>query len=479
MKNDTSEKIDYIETHYPVECIKYKGLLLWPYIRTMAFGEYERQDEFISEQKNKFQFFQKIKKIINIFPIFIGSFFSTDLFLFFKKNSNIFFTDSGETRNINGKLISKIECEFVALSNIVVPFYQIKKGKKKAFKHYINRTFVDYLVIIKAFFTKVDSTAITGSEILYAICEELNIQINLKKSIKRIIATKRFYFYLFKKMKPKIIVVNCYYDLIKIAMISAAKSLKIPVIEMQHGFICQEHFGYVCKKEFYDNPYPDYLFCFGEAFKKTVSKGIYPENRIKIVGNYYIDQIKKNKSINRELFIKHFGSQIENKTIITVASQCIIDQKLLLFYKNVAENNKNYFIIYKVRPFKEYHKKYIDLLPNLKIENELDTYICMQNSDVTSTVSSTCAIESLVLGVPVLLVDIDGLATSYMKTFLGKELKSVEYVSDVKNASDAISRLMEIKSDEVSDDGNLFYPYGHKELLMKALKEVEEEYYVK
>lgn len=461
---DEEEKLKYIETHYAVENIRCKDILLWPYLRSYFFALYEEKKD-----KNTCIDRTKVRSIGLYFRLlrrFIAGILKTDFSLFSKKNKAILFTDSGYSFIYGGKIRDKLCENLVDEYNDIIPFLSLSK-KLMPYKHFIARDFVDNFINLRYLLLRIYDKDIIGSEIVKNICKDLNVYINLSEFVRYIVKVQKFYVNLLSKMKPTKIFMTWYYEVYKIAIIDVAHRIGIPVIEFQHG--TPFFFAYTCFKDIQGAAYPDYFFSFGPAYAKYISPIIYTPERIKIVGYYYLELIRQREKENKLLFDSKYLEKSRDKIIITVASQQTIDRQLLDFYSTFAENYRNLLIIFKPRVHENYHSSY--RAENLIIEEELDVYVCMQNSSVVSTVYSTCGLEALSLGKPLLLIDIEGLAKSYFGSFLG-ETNFVRYTNRLDEAAEFISHSSEFDNEEIVQLGGKFYAQNHQALLKQALKQI-------
>lgn len=85
------------------------------------------------------------------------------------------------------------------------------------------------------------------------------------------------------------------YDYKKMALISAAKKLKIPTVELQHGIIYKSHLAYIYPKVLSRELFPDYLLTYGEHFSKLVRKysSAFKDEHVIAVGFPYLESISK------------------------------------------------------------------------------------------------------------------------------------------------------------------------------------------
>ncbi|GHV78824.1 hypothetical protein AGMMS49944_06150 [Spirochaetia bacterium] len=300
----------------------------------------------------------------------------------------------------------------------------------------------------------------------------MGIEVDVDKYISDMYSSIVFYRKYFRFIKPSKIYVVCYYDRYSMAAFYAAKEMGIPVIEVQHGLINKVHFAYIANKLIEPNPYPDYLFCFSETFKNIVSSNIYKSESIFVTGRYYIDLIKMRKEKNYNLFLKKHG-KFKDKIIITVADNNLveIDNKLLDMIKTMASSRSDIMYIYKPRIMTENYLYFSH--PNVTIEEDLDVYQCMQNSHITTTVASTIAMESLVFGTPVILLNINNLAKMYLSE-LFSPVNSVYYADTTEEYLSYIPEVLSIDRSKVAVEGTCFYADNHAERIKEAIETIND-----
>ena len=384
----------------------------------------------------------------------------------FSKNKVLLFTDTAEVRYVDGTAIDKIACELIKNEKDIVPVVRYVRDKKKnCFNKSIDVSIFEVLPLFTHF--RFYAAALHGMDILDGLKSDYNLHLDFVPSIKGIVRAIVFWTNYLRKIKPERIYVNCYYDSLKMAMTYAAKTMGIKVIEFQHGVLSHQHFAYNAFAKIVPNPYPDYLLSFGDNFKNMVSQAIYEPESIKVVGSYYLDLVKSRLEINKKLFKEKYG--MEKRTIITVASQVTIDKRLMEFYMRFAKSHKDFFVIFVPR-FSEPHHS-VSLPENFVIETELDIYQCMQNASIVSTGYSTCCLEALALGKPVLCVDIDNLSVQGLKDFLVPET-TLRMCNEDTDPIGIIEELAKISEESIICEGNKYFATGHNILLQKALEEI-------
>ena len=261
---------------------------------------------------------------------------------------------------------------------------------------------------------------IENESILNSILDELDININYREKL------HNYYFYYLaaKKVlstaKPKMIFISCYICFLNV--IQAAKELQIPVVEIQHGIII-EHFAYNINKNYHTNFYPDYTLVYSKYEQMYLKQKHYTNHdNIMLLGNYNIERRRHSfeKNIQLESIQKNY-----TKTV-GISVQDTIDEKLYNFIYDVTLKNRDILFIWIPR---NYDKDYITT-ENLQIIKDMSCYDIAMNCDIHTTVYSTCAIELLSLGKPIVLINIDNLANHFFSY-----IENINIANDIEEYS--------------------------------------------
>jgi hypothetical protein len=467
MKLDATDKICAIESKYPVETIEYKGIKIWPFIRVAIAMKYMYSDEteYISSLKKGV-----FSKIAAVFIAIV----TTSFDIFFKKNAAVIFThDSiGVIRIVDGIHIDSFSGGIANFEKSSIPIVlKQEPAQITAFSKYINNIIFLFLMKLQSYSTRVNAKQITNSKIIDEITTELGIKFNFIKNVSVIYSYIIIFRKYFNSIKPLRLYILCYYSTEGMTACYVAKQMNIPTIELQHGVISNAHYAYTASKGIYPNPYPESLFCFGEGFRKYISSYIYKPENIYITGRYYFDVIISKREEFRQLFERQY-QDLNSKIIVTVAGQVQLDRECLGFIEQVTLLRHDIYFIYVPRKITPYIANYTH--KNIMIEKKLDIYQCMQNSHCSSTVFSTCAIESLIFGTPVILINIDGYAKKFYSDFFSS-VTSVFYADTPEEYVSYISDALNKDREQVATEGKLFYADGHIERVKKSLEEIIEQ----
>lgn len=459
MRADKPEKFKWIESNFDVEAIQYEGIHLWPFFRCDLYFKYDQRRN--EEQKMIFKLLNKIKSV----PIHLRSLLHTKLQLFNIQEPVIMFRFDGEYREIEGKIIRQNTQIIEKYVNVQV---HIQQNVKFAGKKYVDNM-IDFLLIydfcnyiLKRKY-KIKKENIVNYQIVEQILEIMDVEYDFVDAVNYYLASMAFYSKWFRKVKPKALIVECYYDL-KMPALYVAKKLQIPVIEFQHGMVNKTHTAYYSYKNITDNPCPDYFLCFGEKYRTEISNGyIFDPQKIVCVGYYYLSLIKKRRQKNKQFFLSRYP-KLGNKIVVVVPSQIDLDLELFDFSKRLAATADDFFVIFVPRMKMHYHNG--SGTDNFYVDNKLDVYQLMQNANVTLGVSTTCIIESLFLGTPSVMIDIKGNARSVYGEFL-LGLRSIFFTDDLQETICKIREMAVIDRGEVLSEGKIFYTDLHEERIKK------------
>ena len=464
MKTDVIEKIKYIETYYPVEIIEYDGIKLWPFLRSNMFTIY-----YCSDQDSNPAIMKKCSLMRRVWEAIT----TTSLKVMFKKNAAFVFTDDVGVKKYNGAYIDRIMQGIFDIEPETIPCVIKLMSKAIVAKNkYINSDFIIFIIKLMRVFYKTKKVDIKNISVLDDIIAYLKIEFDYSKYLDLFKILLDFYSWYFNVIKPSKIYVNCYYDFWRLPAFFIAKRMQIPVIEMQHGLINRSHIAYAGFKNITPNPYPDYLFVFGDKFKSAISEYVYPHGNIFSVGSYYINLMLKSKERNVELFNRKYFD-IKDKIVITVASQYDIDKEILDFIIEAAKLDNRLFFIFIPRFVKDYHSEFKNEC--ILIETDFDVYQCMQNSHITSAVVSTCAVESLIFGTPVVMMNIKGLALFNYQSFFS-DINSVFYADTPAEYVELVKQAIQLDRNVVCEEGRLFFADNYEERLQTAFSEIEKGY---
>ena len=256
-----------------------------------------------------------------------------------------------------------------------------------------------------------------GHATLRKIFEEIGIQVPVSVVdgyITRFFRFRRFYLELLQKTDPELVFLVSSYSYNKMALVDACQELRIPSIELQHGYIFQNHIGYIYKQVHSRDLFPDYLLSFGDHFSRIIrsESRMFLSDRIISTGFRHLENIRNNPVGIKQNIIP----SSENKKIILVSSQWTVNSFLRRFVLDVADILPEQFtIIYKTHPAEinntEFYKDFSHK-PNICLIDDptVDILELLKIADVHSTVYSTSHFEASFFGVPNIFIHIDRFA---------------------------------------------------------------------
>jgi len=217
---------------------------------------------------------------------------------------------------------------------------------------------------------------------------------------------KKLYEWFLKRTRPDILFMVTSYC--NHAIIAAAKSMGVKVIEFQHGLITPWHSGYSWSKYANDYresmPLPDKIFLYGEYWQRNLLiNGFWKVEELPVVGSLRMDYHRRRNTsrpqdVTRLLFTSQ-GTDIENVLSFIV---CFLQES-----RRKLSNIELYVKMHPGESDKKIYKKQLGLFPNVKIiasAEEPSTFDILSVSHLHLSISSTCHYEALALGVPTIIL---------------------------------------------------------------------------
>jgi hypothetical protein len=236
-----------------------------------------------------------------------------------------------------------------------------------------------------------------------AISSRFNIDLSLVTKTEHTLHVRNtalpLYERLLERINPSVVVVVVAYG--KETLIEACKRKDIPVVELQHGVIYDDHFEYSYPEDKPKTTFPDYLLTFGEFWTENVRFPI-PDERVIPVGYPYLegrlDAYDDVKSSDQLLFI----------------SQGTIGHELSQFALAVHEDPRiDHEVVYKLHPgeYDRWRDKYPQLAgADVRVidEPEPPLYQLFAESSAQIGVGSTAVYEGLCFDLETFVFDTDG-----------------------------------------------------------------------
>lgn len=447
-----------IETQFDVEKIKVNNLHFWPFIRNYI-GSYLH--------------FQKDREVKvssqNVLPLLKSLGFG--FWNYLKPARYVFMSSSDQRKLIDGKYKDRMNFYAKALNEDNYLFiehpnpqhypYKATEGKNKVSKIW----WYGFELLISPFL----SIKIENEQILKDILNEYKLPIDHKKMAQKFIAQYKVAHLFFKWKKTERFFCTTAY--INCAKVKAAKTLGIQVVEFQHGIINKSHYAYNVPKAIDSSFYPDYLLTFGEQEKEVFSAENYyiAQNRVLPIGSFYIDYLlEKSSNINPE--IKRLKNKYKN--IIAFSCQDAMEELWIPFFKEISENDKEnaYILMPRHKKAKDYAA--CNFSNNVYFMPQLNTYQIMAQADIHSTINSTTAIESLALGTPNILLNVNDLA----KKYLSKTLQYyTQYANNPKEYLELIKNFKSVKKEEIIETNRDNIVPQFKQRIPQIIQDIEKK----
>lgn len=389
---------------------------IWPLIRhdliTQINNEMNSLDYIVSN------------KPFNIYNIFQTLFFSIAKCPLFIKKSKIIFFNSGIT-NIkleNGKYFNRVTDYFHLCHNQNSVLIESTSNKSQLLPRFHNQVYSSFFIdIITQFILFINrrKVLIQSCEIdnLYdEVTNKINLKIN-KSNFKRIVKNNvlkynysyNIYFYFFQIKKPKLIFVEDGSYGNKSYIIRAAKKLKIPTVEIQHGFINENHIAYNFGTNIIDDIefksyFPDYFLLYGQFWSNMIN-----HLSIKIsIGNPYLEEKIKEvgvyEQINSILFLSSGVTKNESISfLLNLIKVLKYKETKIIFRPHPLERNNvttNYKILFE---------------NGVELDTNNDLYMSIRNSKIIIGEITTALFEAAALKKKIFLFN-----SSYTKTYNNK-----------------------------------------------------------
>lgn len=401
-----------IEKKYNLLYFKIDGIYIFQFIRALLFEEILVEGNIISEPHTKIN---KTKGKLKILPKYLISSLLKNPFyiptitnyLIFEHPRKIKYND-----NYCDIYTKYIRDELTSNGNSIASISERYLGRQFNWSsgYYHN----DILIILSQVYQKFTHYKLSKNEVQFIqkiqneILSVFEVEINLKKIIYKYLKIFKIYYSFYKKLFKKLNLKKIYlvvsYGLMS-PIIQAAKEIKVPVYEIQHGMISNNHIGYsfpFCKKNslYY---FPDYILIWDSFWK---NKDYFPitEERLIVTDKTFISQESKKNPPNKK-----------NKSILIVSQGSIGPELAKIMYNNLLFLSK-FNIIYKLHPgeynrYKNYNfMSEIQKQDNIKIisDNEKPLYKLLAESEIVVGVNSTVLYEALFFNCKVFILNLEG-----------------------------------------------------------------------
>ncbi len=435
MRKDEAE---YIEGHYDVDDLRVNGHPIWTYLRMVYHAYFQRRMMGYPQTKSG-----RVRSVSQTMAQLRSCFYGAHHA--FKRRPYIVFSDAALRKKVNGLYVDKqfdyliekigqdkVLCveSLTAVQPTHYPRQLVPTVNHMSYSFFLLGSLPFWLQRVR----------LSGESLLETLKNKFDITLNHPYFFRNFMAQHALMKLWLKWFRPNIIFINSYYG--KMPIIKAAKDLGIPVVEIQHGMIEHDDIAFFARKPNLDLSYfPDYFLCFGEREKTYFYTNPYPlipKENVFPVGSYLIDLAKRTFKPNADIETK----KAQFKVTITVSGQDEREEDILDFMKKVTQLNSDILFLYVPRRLDTNGIPKVFNVPQaIVIIDMISVYDAILHADFHSAVHSTCAIEALSLGVQNILMDLDGISS----TFFGTVLTDKDVTQFAKTPEDFVSCLNNAK----------------------------------
>lgn len=237
----------------------------------------------------------------------------------------------------------------LSLLNVIMGFITLKVNLKYKLNRYCNEEIQDWVSRLNTEF--------------HCQCSSRDIERIIDRYTSYYKIAVKYYKRSLKNFKA--VVVVCHYEFQRMVLTAAAKKMKIPVIELQHGIMSEDHIAYNFCDNISAEYLPDVFLCYGRFWKEVCNFDRFVPMRV--VGNplfEYCTLEAQNDQKWENTLVLYSGSGA-GKRLIRLAEE---------FLKSAA--GKNFKVLFKCHPKENVNWK--NIYPELvdsKIEVIADDYI--------------------------------------------------------------------------------------------------------
>lgn len=456
-QNDIINELLKIEEELDLFNKKIDGVYFWERIRFGVLNEILRQSGLIGQAHTKIPptFFNRLKHVFNA----TKNVFTKNPFL--APKSDILFFGHPRRKLGEDKKWHDIYCDPI-IENLGYSYVYFEKpylGKHLSPAATQKIRYYDLVLLLASLFRKFkiaknkfskDDVALI-TKVNDRIRQVFNVDVELFAKVSGSILSRKSQVpicrLLLKKINPKLVNIICSYG--KENIIDAAKTLNIPIVELQHGFISANHFGYSFPgPQRTKRSFPDYLLTFGDIWNSVADFPISADKVISVGYPYLEKEIKEFSDIKKKdqvVFISQ-GTVGKEMSKLAVDLSCKIDP----LYK----------VIYKLHPgeYSRWRTEYPWLVNSNVMVVEDDSYPLYKifaESKVQVGVNSTAIFEGLAFGLNTVLIPL-GLGLEGMQILLDNKMAvSADSAKDIMNIINKSTNEEQFKISELFKENSL------------------------
>ncbi|MBU0535639.1 MAG: CDP-glycerol glycerophosphotransferase family protein [Nanoarchaeota archaeon] len=222
------------------------------------------------------------------------------------------------------------------------------------------------------------------------------------------------------KENPRLIVAVDETAIFGRSIIAAARIKGIPIMAVQHGYITPEAFEYshikgdISGELSQEKPYcpiADKTFVYGPYTKEILTvPGNYPEKSIEMTGQPRYDCLARGKAFDKKKVFSQYGLDRKKKLVLWT-TQMIAGQEDMIF--SAMKSIKDAQLMVKLHPreiegVKPYYEKAKKMGLRIKAVQQANTFELINACDVMITMFSTTGLEALMMGKPLIVLNVSG-----------------------------------------------------------------------
>jgi hypothetical protein len=452
-RKDIIDILNYCEKEFNTKTWEIDGDKVWPLIRfEMGYMLYWHKDSLEFKRNYYGLIFKAFKNLFSGGKFIFSKGLNKELF---EKSDFLFFNDGSGYSKIGNFWYDK-HCDTIidefdesfSFKSIKIDYNYNTFTPKYRWSFQI-RLILDFINLKSLIFPKrCRNIELKGFENFVTFCNNKNFHFSLsdrKKLEKRYLMWKSTEDYFLNKIllnkKLKCCFTLTYYGFHSSALVSACKTLNIPVVDLQHGLQGDSHFAYSSWSNMPLSGYkllPDYFWCWTKKDADVINfwsiKSILKKNIAFNGGNVFFDSFLKMDNV---VFTNHINSiksrlDVSKKTILYTCTLYSIESKLNPIIEVINKTQDKFNWLIRIHPQeRDEIKKFIKYFNSFNVNNYHIDW-CTSDSlfsilsciDLHITFHSSVIIEAEEFGVKSIILD-----KQSTNIYLGQiERKSCKYL---------------------------------------------------
>ena len=456
-----------VETEYPLTSVTVDGVQVWPFLRQLFFWHLWRGELGVRRRKRV----QVTRELTRVWNLAYG------LHNWWARHDYVFLSSPLFRRQLDGKYVDKHtewlmarlgRGKCLSVQNSICPggadFRRTLNGEEKAVS-------CDPLNLLAVLPFRTSLMRVQNASVLGDINARYGLDVDYCWAIGAFFRTSNAFGRCYRRWRPRMVFVSCYYNLVHQAAVFAANLLGIPVVEFQHGRINETHSGYNIFCRFDRACFPTHMFCYGDYVRDFFGSDNFfmPRENVLPVGNGYIEYIRDRCDAEPDLLK---ALQVHRKTV-AVTSIASLEKAMVDFVRTAAAQDDSILYVFIPRQWSELHSD-LQFPKNVIMFKELDFYRIAKYTDFHTTIHSTTALEAPAFGTPNVLINLNGLA----RAFLSDLLTDTEVTRIVDTPAELVRTVQTWKPKErteITRRHARFYKMGHAEAGWAAVGKILAE----